>query len=353
MIGSVTNAGALAIAVVITAACASTAGLRSEPLDAGETKFYSAPLAVVGPAARQAVLSAGLNVDTVSTPDSLTWMIIAKKGMSLFSYGELVRVVVAQTPDRAVAVRVFTKRRLATNVTATGDWSGAIFQQLDRTLAKPWRREGAGLPGAGGTAGPAWRGRSWGRRDQQRRQELAAALSLGTTHDCVFERRPEYARRPSDVRLDRALHAESPAPDEPRVPHHRHSPHRGFRPAVRDRPVRAWPLAGAAGPVRRRLGVSIHRPCLRGKASGVPERLALPLRRPALVAGEDPRTGLGERRSSGRVEHALPLARHHHVTVHDVAHDPGNKGIAARLGGEPALPFQLVECRGERFAPDA
>ena len=95
MIGSVTNAGALAIAVVITAACASTAGLRSEPLDAGETKFYSAPLAVVGPAARQAVLSAGLNVDTVSTPDSLTWMIIAKKGMSLFSYGELVRVVVA------------------------------------------------------------------------------------------------------------------------------------------------------------------------------------------------------------------------------------------------------------------
>jgi len=135
MVGHVNSAGRLAVVAVIAGACASTAGLRSAPLDAGETKFYAAPLGVVGPAARQAVLSVGLNVDTVSTPDSLTWMIIAKKGMSLFSYGELVRVVVAQTPDGAVAVRVFTKRRLATNVTAKGDWSGPIFQQLDSILA--------------------------------------------------------------------------------------------------------------------------------------------------------------------------------------------------------------------------
>jgi hypothetical protein len=135
MVGHVTSAGRLAVVAVIAGACASTAGLRSAPLDAGETKFYAAPLAVVGPAARQAVLSAGLNVDTVSTPDSLTWMIIAKKGMSLFSYGKLVRVVVAQTPEGAVAVRVFTKRRLATNITAKGDWSGPIFQQLDSILA--------------------------------------------------------------------------------------------------------------------------------------------------------------------------------------------------------------------------
>ena len=77
MVGHVTSAGRLAVVAVIAGACASTAGLRSAPLDAGETKFYAAPLSVVGPAARQAVLSAGLNVDTVSTPDSLTWMIIA------------------------------------------------------------------------------------------------------------------------------------------------------------------------------------------------------------------------------------------------------------------------------------
>jgi hypothetical protein len=127
----------LAALSAIMAACASTGGMRSQPLDAGETKFYAAPLNSVAPAARQAVLAAGLTVDTVSQPDSLTWMIIAKKGMSFFSYGEVVRVVVQQTPEGAVAVRVFTKRRLATNITAKGDWSKSIFDQLDHILAQP------------------------------------------------------------------------------------------------------------------------------------------------------------------------------------------------------------------------
>lgn len=126
----------LAVLAAIMAACASTGGMRSQPLDAGETKVYAAPLNTVAPAARQAVLAAGLDVDTVSQQDSLTWMIIGKKGMSFFSYGEVVRVVVQQNPEGAVAVRVFTKRRLATNVTARGDWSKPIFDQLDHILAQ-------------------------------------------------------------------------------------------------------------------------------------------------------------------------------------------------------------------------
>jgi hypothetical protein len=68
------------------------------------------------------VLAAGLDVDAVSQPDSLTWIIIAKKGLSLISYGELVRVVVHQTAEGPVAVRVITKRRVATNIVARGDW---------------------------------------------------------------------------------------------------------------------------------------------------------------------------------------------------------------------------------------
>jgi hypothetical protein len=136
-VATIGKTGFALAALMIEAACATIGGLRSEPLDRGEVKFYAVPLAVVAPAARQAVLSAGLEVDTVSQLDSLTWMIIAKKGMSLFSYGELVRVVAQQTPERAVAVRVFTKRRLATNITATGDWSGRIFELLDHILATP------------------------------------------------------------------------------------------------------------------------------------------------------------------------------------------------------------------------
>jgi len=125
-----------AVVALIATACASSGGMRSQPLDVGEAKFYAAPLNTVAAAARQAVLAAGLDVNAVSQPDSLTWMIMAKKGMSLFSYGDLVRVVVQQTPEGAVVVRVFTKRRLATNVTAKGDWSGPIFEQLDHILAQ-------------------------------------------------------------------------------------------------------------------------------------------------------------------------------------------------------------------------
>jgi hypothetical protein len=117
-------------------ACASTGGMRSEPLGAGDAKFYTAPFQTVAPAAREAVREAGLQVDTVSHPDSLTWMILAEKGWSLAGYGALVRVVVQQTPEGAVAVRVFTKRRLATNITARGDWSVPIFEKLDLILAQ-------------------------------------------------------------------------------------------------------------------------------------------------------------------------------------------------------------------------
>jgi len=126
----------LAALAIIAAGCASVGGLRSEPLDAGEVKFYTARLDVVAPPPRQAVLAAGLDVDSTSQPDSLTWIIIAKKGMSFFSYGELVRVVVQQTTEGPVAVRVFTKRRMATNVMAKGDWSGTIYEKLDHILAQ-------------------------------------------------------------------------------------------------------------------------------------------------------------------------------------------------------------------------
>jgi hypothetical protein len=136
MINHLTKLCWLAGALILPAACASAGGMRTEPLDVGEAKFYASPMSVVVPAAQEAVVSAGLDVDQVSQPDSLTWMIIAKKGMSFFSWGELVRVVAQQTPDgAAVVVRVFTKRRMATNITAKDDWSGPIFERLDQILA--------------------------------------------------------------------------------------------------------------------------------------------------------------------------------------------------------------------------
>src|SRR2546427_7496756 len=52
--------------------------------------------------------------------------------------------------------------------------------------------------------------------------------------------------------------------------------------------------------------------------------------------------------SSG--EDALSLAFQDHVALHDLAHDPRDEAVAARIGNEPAPPFQLVERGIERSA---
>ena len=109
--------------------------MRSEPLDQGVSRSYSASLKVAVDAARSAMIGAGIGIEEVKEVDANTWMILGKKGTSAWSWGELVRVVVQeQAADSTVAVRIITKRRLATNITAKGDWSDSILDQIDLQL---------------------------------------------------------------------------------------------------------------------------------------------------------------------------------------------------------------------------
>jgi hypothetical protein len=50
--------------------------------------------------------------------------------MSMSSYGELVRVTVQGMSESETEVKVYTKRRLATNVTARGDWADTVFSNI-------------------------------------------------------------------------------------------------------------------------------------------------------------------------------------------------------------------------------
>lgn len=113
--------------------CASLGGLRSAPLDEGELRSYPATLSTALPAARAAVRAVGLDVDDTTWVDSTTWMLLATRGGGFSSYGELVRVVVRSTASDAVAVRVISRRRLATTVFAP-DWTDAILAHLDHIL---------------------------------------------------------------------------------------------------------------------------------------------------------------------------------------------------------------------------
>jgi hypothetical protein len=114
--------------------CASAGGMRSAPLDLGVARTFDASYDRVLRAAREATVASGLAIDSFEQPDSITAVIVAKKGTSAFSWGELVRLVVQEVDSTHALVRVYSKRKLATNVTARGDYSTTIFQNVELSL---------------------------------------------------------------------------------------------------------------------------------------------------------------------------------------------------------------------------
>jgi len=112
------------------AACSTMGGMRTEPMDAGAMRRYSADLRTAVAATRNALIGSALDIDDVERVDDQTWMFLAKRNTSEFSHGELIRVIVQQTGADIVVVRVLSKRRVAVEFTARSDWSDAVFAQL-------------------------------------------------------------------------------------------------------------------------------------------------------------------------------------------------------------------------------
>jgi hypothetical protein len=111
--------------------------MRNQPIEAGASRVYQAPLESVVAATRAAMVGTGLDFVEASQVDPKTWMLIAKKGASLWSWGEKVRVVAQETEPNRVAVRILTKRAVSINITAKGDYSQALFNQIDLELKVP------------------------------------------------------------------------------------------------------------------------------------------------------------------------------------------------------------------------
>ena len=117
--------------VGLLAACTTTGTIRSMPIDQGTARTYSASLTKVLAASRDAMVGTGISIqEATEVEPGKTWMILGKKGMSTFSYGELIRVVVTKQATRQTEVRVVTKRRGKLNVFAKGDYSTAILDQV-------------------------------------------------------------------------------------------------------------------------------------------------------------------------------------------------------------------------------
>lgn len=127
--------GVALLAICFVLSCSSASGIKEKPLSEGVTRSYSAAFGDVLKAAQQATVEAGLKIEEIYKVDESTWVIIAKTGTSAFSWGELVRIVVQkQESGSDTIVRVITKRKLATNVTAKGDYSDAILGTIELKL---------------------------------------------------------------------------------------------------------------------------------------------------------------------------------------------------------------------------
>ena len=124
--------------LVILSACATMAGMHTEPIDAGVAKVYATNLTTAIDATRRALAGAALVLEEIEQPDSTTWVFYAKRPSGQFTAGELVRVVVQGSADE-VTIRVLSKRRSAMNVTAKGDWSDVLFTQLALDLTEKQR----------------------------------------------------------------------------------------------------------------------------------------------------------------------------------------------------------------------
>lgn len=114
----------------LIAGCATTGSMREAPLSEGVPRIFNAEFNRVLQASQESVVETGLNIEDAYQVNDRTWIIIAKKPTSAWSWGELVRIVVEKNNESKTTVRVLTKRKLATNVTAKGDYSNSILSNI-------------------------------------------------------------------------------------------------------------------------------------------------------------------------------------------------------------------------------
>ena len=124
----------IVLTLLLSIGCATTGTMRNASLDEGIPRIFTASFDRVLKAARESVTQSGLQVEEVNQIDNQTWIIIGKKDASAWSWGELVRVTVQKKSESETLVRVFTKRKLATNITAKGDYSQSILSNIDLNL---------------------------------------------------------------------------------------------------------------------------------------------------------------------------------------------------------------------------
>lgn len=105
--------------------------VQHAPLDAGTSHTFHASPKLVLKAVRESIPEVGLALKSERTDDTET-MFLAERGVTAFSWGEEVRIVVH--PDASsVNVRIISERAFAPNITAK-DFDNDLFTLITNKL---------------------------------------------------------------------------------------------------------------------------------------------------------------------------------------------------------------------------
>jgi hypothetical protein len=122
---------AMIFAVALTTGCTTLADTKKTE-GSGKRITYSKTVEELWPMAIYALQDLGLDVIEENRSQGY---VLAKKGISAFSYGENIAVFIKKIDNSKTSVEVSSKRVLATTVFAK-DWTDDIFSKIEARIRK-------------------------------------------------------------------------------------------------------------------------------------------------------------------------------------------------------------------------
>lgn len=126
LIRSLCTTIAVGLLIMFTTGCATLADAK-HGRGTGQSRLYNAPSEKIWDAIPSVIKAVGLDYVEENRKEGY---VLAKSGMTAFSYGENVAIFIEPQGQEKTRVEVVSKKAMATNVFAP-TWSEPIFRKLD------------------------------------------------------------------------------------------------------------------------------------------------------------------------------------------------------------------------------
>ncbi|RLD21192.1 MAG: hypothetical protein DRI71_09425 [Bacteroidetes bacterium] len=120
---------------LVASAQTSTDKVKKAPLDAGDSRDFSASLETIVQYAKGALNDVNLELEFIEQVDNNSYMLMGIRRASGFSWGEILRLVVTRKSATETTVYVYAKKKVGMNLTAKTTKPSTIFSSIQSQLA--------------------------------------------------------------------------------------------------------------------------------------------------------------------------------------------------------------------------